>query len=99
MVGAERPSPTHGAVAWTRGLVDAWTRGQVDASTAPFFSSFFLLLNTGIPRKGRGGFNPCPNVFGALFYGALYLGKMTKRGGGVEGLAKRFGSILKVLYG
>ena len=49
--------------------------------------------------EGGGEFNPCPNVFGALFYGALYLGKMTKRGGGVEGLAKRFGSILKVLYG
>jgi hypothetical protein len=43
-------------------------------------------LNTGIARKG-GGFNPCPNVFGALFYGPLYLGKMPK-GGGVKAMPK-----------
>ena len=44
-VGAERPSPTRGAVAWTRGRVYAWTRvrvdactrGRVDTSTALFF--------------------------------------------------------------
>ena len=35
-------------------------------------SPFFLTgLNTGIARKGGGVFNPCPNIFGALFYGAL----------------------------
>ena len=38
-----------------------------------------------------------PNIFGALFYGPLYLGKMPK-GGGDEGLAKRFRLLLKVLY-
>ena len=39
-MGAERPSPPGGAVAWTRGRVYAWTRGRVDTSTDPFF---FLL--------------------------------------------------------
>ena len=49
------------------------------------------------PEGGGGGVQRCLNVFGALFYGALYLGKRPKGGGG-EGLAKRFGSLLKVLY-
>ena len=52
-------------------------------------------LNTGIARKG-GGFNPCPNVFRALFMDLYIWAKCQK--GGVEGLAKRFGSLLKVLY-
>ena len=53
-------------------------------------------LNTCIARKGvggGGGVNPCPNIFGALFYEPLDLGKMPKRGGGGEGLAKRFGEL------
>ena len=43
---------------------------------------FFLnCLNMGNARKGGGGFNPCPSVFGALYLGALFLGKMPKEGG------------------
>ena len=37
-------------------------------------------LYADIAQKGGGEFNPCPNIFGALFYGALYLGKMPKGG-------------------
>ena len=50
-------------------------------------------LNTGIGRKGL-GLNLFPNVFGALFFGAIYLGKVPKWWGD-EGLAKRFGSLLR----
>ena len=35
-MGAERPLPTRGAV--------AWTRGRMDASTVPFFSLFLVFL-------------------------------------------------------
>ena len=42
-MGAERPSPPRGAVAWTRVRVDASTRGRVDTSTAPYFYFYFFL--------------------------------------------------------
>ena len=38
-VGAERPSPPHGSVIWTRGRVYEWTRGRINR---PFFLFFFL---------------------------------------------------------
>ena len=50
-------------------------------------SPFFKRSKYGHCPEGGRGFNPCPNVFGALFYGALYLGKMPK-GGWVKALPK-----------
>ena len=43
---------------------------------------FFKRSKYGDCPEGGGGFNPCPNFFGALFYVALYLGKMPKGGEG-----------------
>ena len=57
--GAERPLPTRGAV--------AWTRGHVDASTAPFFSLFFLLDKSRKlsydPHRSRDSMSPVCGIF------------------------------------
>ena len=57
----------------------------------PFF--FFKQSKYGHSPEG-GGVQPSPKCFGALFLGALYLGKMPKGGG--KAIAKIFGALQKI---